>query len=65
MNLLDEIRKDTKFSTSWFMKNDNWYCFSEGALYTQDKSIKGPESIKEILNKDKYDEVLQYKKAKE
>lgn len=63
MDLLNEIRKDNnkKLSTNWFMKNENWYCFSDGKLYTQDKSIKGPESIKEITDNSLYNEVYDYK----
>jgi hypothetical protein len=66
MGILEEIRKDSnnKFSTNWFMKDDCWYCFDDGILYTQDKEIKGPESIKEITDKEKYDEVLNYKQGK-
>jgi hypothetical protein len=64
MNLLQEIRKEsnTNFSTNWFMNGDDWSCFSQGTLYTQDASVTGPESIKEITDVKLYNEILQYKK---
>ena len=40
------------------MNQENWYKFVDGALYTQDKSKTGPESIVEITNKIEYDRIL-------
>ena len=57
MRILEEIRKE-KITSNWFMNQDNWYKFNHGALYTQDKSKTGPESIVEITNKIEYDRIL-------
>ena len=57
MRILEEIRKE-KITSNWFTNQDNWYKFDNGALYTQDKSKTGPESIVEITNKDEYDRIL-------
>ena len=57
MRILEEIRKK-KITSNWFMNQDNWYKFNHGALYTQDKSKTGPESIVEITNKIEYDRIL-------
>ena len=57
MRILEEIRKE-KITSNWFMNQDNWYKFDYGALYTQDKSKTGPESIVEITNKIEYDRIL-------
>ena len=57
MRILEEIRKK-KITSNWFMNQDNWYKFVDGALYTQDKSKTGPESIVEITNKIEYDRIL-------
>ena len=57
MRILEEIRKE-KITSNWFMNQDNWYKFVDGALYTQDKSKTGPESIVEITNKIEYDRIL-------
>ena len=57
MGILEEIRKE-KITSNWFMNQDNWYKFVDGALYTQDKSKTGPESIVEITNKIEYDRIL-------
>ena len=57
MGILEEIRKE-KVTSNWFMNKDNWYKFDDGALYTQDKSKTGPESIVEITNKTEYDRIL-------
>ena len=58
MRILEEIRKEKKITSNWFMNQDNWYKFDDGTLYTQDKSKTGPESIVEITNKTKYDRIL-------
>ena len=57
MRILEEIRKK-KITSNWFMNQDDWYKFVDGALYTQDKSKTGPESIVEITNKIEYDRIL-------
>ena len=57
MRILEEIRKE-KITSNWFMNQDDWYKFDDGALYTQDKSKTGPESIVEITNKIEYDRIL-------
>ena len=57
MRILEEIRKK-KITSNWFMNQENWYKFVDGALYTQDKSKTGPESIVEITNKIEYDRIL-------
>ena len=58
MRILEEIRKEKKITSNWFMNQDNWYKFNYGTLYTQDKSKTGPESIVEITNKIEYDRIL-------
>lgn len=63
MKILEEIRK-SKISTNWFMKGDDWFCFSDGVLYTQDKTKSGPESIVEVTDENSYDDVLSYYSAK-
>lgn len=63
MKILEEIRK-SKISTNWFMKDNNWFCFSYGTLYTQDKTKSGPESIVEVTDENSYDDVLSYYRTK-
>ena len=63
MGILEEIRENT-ISTNWFMKNEEWFCFSDGTLYTQDKTKTGPDSIVAIDDKYKRDTVLSYYKSK-
>ena len=46
------------------MKNDNWFCFSDCELYTQDKTKTGKESIVKIIDDIEYNSVLNYYKSK-
>ena len=63
MEILNVIREQ-KISTNWFMKNDNWFCFSDCELYTQDKTKTGKESIVKIIDDIEYNSVLNYYKSK-
>lgn len=63
MRILDII-SEQKITTNWFMKNNDWFCFSAGTLYTQDKTKSGPDSIVEIKDEAIYDSVLNYYKYK-
>jgi hypothetical protein len=63
MKILEEIRK-SKISTNWFIKGDDWFCFSDGFLYTQDKTKSGPESIVEVTDENSYDDTLSYYRTK-
>lgn len=59
MTILELIRNNT-ISSNWFMMKNDWYCFSNGELYTQDKTKQGSDSIVEVKDTDIYKKVLHY-----
>lgn len=63
MDILNEIRKKP-ISTNWFMMDKCWYCFSDGQLYTQDKTKTGEESIIKINDEKTFEQVFKYYKSK-